>query len=296
MDRNLASVLVSVILLAGLAACQPDLTSPDSSPAPPTPTSAIPAAEHTFPLGCQPDRILLDNLKAQLPYPQNEILYQSYGGEHLLVVWLVDPALGTGTSTKTRSAAETAVHAAEILDSASVCVAKFDLLHITVVDDGYLQWFSGALRPEDLSDPGLAASGGGPQGERGAGLSSGSTTSAGTPGAGDCDFLSVRQALSQVFEAHDLDAGVYYAGDASGRELFLHWALPADQIAEDSLSLLEELLPEISCLYPRPSGLSITVAGPDGVVLLSGYLPAEIRRSRVDFDLAQLSYQLLEAP
>jgi hypothetical protein len=294
MDRKFVRIAALSLIFLLFTACVPDGSSDKTLEPAPTPTSIT--AGDSLPLGCQPDRILLDNLKDQLPYSQREIIYQSFAGEHILVVWFSDPELGQGFPAENQlAAAEKAGEAAMRLLDASVCVSKFDLLHLTVVDGEYNQWFSGAVRPGDLSELEETGFGGGPISERGAGVSSGHQQPT-DPARSGCDFLSVQVALYEVFEDHGIQAGVSYIGVGGSRDLFLHWALPEGQTPEESLSLLDGLLPAIPCLDPSPVGISITVAGQDGVVLLTGYLPVQDTPGGLSFDIGQLAYEVLESP
>jgi hypothetical protein len=294
MERKLCSFAVVFLNLLIVSACASSASSDILLE--PSPTQQLGASVNVLPLGCRPDGVLLDNLKSQLPYSQSEIIYQSFAGEHILVVWISNPELGQGYPAENQlEAAEAAGEVGMRLADTSVCVTKFDLIHITVVDGEYTQWFSGAIHPDDLTGQDVTGSGGGPEGERGAGVSSGSRQSS-DPAANGCEFLSVRRALYQVFDAYGIQAGVYYIGVDGSRDLFLHWVLPAGQPAEESLALLDELFASIPCLDPPPLGVSISVAGQDGVVLLNGYLPVRETAEGLSFDTGQLSFEVLGSP
>lgn len=294
MNRKLVSFLGVLSLILGLWGCAGGDTNAPSVETPPGSTAA---ALLEFPLGCQPDAVLLRNLRAQLPYQQAEIVYQAYGGEHVLVVWIVEPELGGGLDEENlRMAAVKAAAAARILDGASVCIQKFHLLHLTIVDSGYFQWFSGAVRPTDIDESVEEASGGGPQGERGAGMAAVTAAPGTPPGDDDCDWPAAREALDEIFTELDIEAAAYFVRDSSGSNIFLHWVTPEGVTAEDSLELLPQMAAALTCLFPRPAGLSLTVSGPDGGVQLTGYLPGRSSRRGTAFDLDDLDFQVLQNP
>ena len=267
------------------------------------PTAALGVTEtalplYGMPLGCQPEVSLLNNLRAQLPYQQAVVIYQAYGGEHSLVVWLAAPELDGGFRAENEyQATEIAVSAARVLLGASVCVGKFDLLHITVVGGDYTQWFSGPIRPADVPPDEKANTGGGHGGDRGAGISAVTAAPDEAPRPDDCDWQTARENLAQQFDSVKISiSDFYFIRDAGNDFVYAHWVLAGDQTPEELLPLLSKTADELSCLIPRPTGISLTIAGEDGVVQLTGFLPGSVSRRKTRFDLDDLSYQLLGAP
>ncbi|MEN8241151.1 MAG: hypothetical protein ABFS17_04465, partial [Chloroflexota bacterium] len=195
-----------------------------------------------------------------------------------------------------QQALDIAINTAEILIGASVCVGKFDLLHITVVGADYTQWFSGPIRPMDLGGGARANVGGGIGLERGGGLAVVTAAPSDPPLESDCDWASANADLDQQFADQLFQSDFYFIRDHGGSLVFAHWVLPAGDAPEDLLPLLENVTAPLTCLYPRPTGISLTITSEDGGVLLSGFLPGDAQRRKTKFNLSDLSYQLLEAP
>lgn len=243
--------------------------------------------------GCQPDHTLLTNLKAQLPYEELEIAAQSYSGEYILMVWIVDPTLEEFDQAERQvKAAQTATSASVLLDQASICVGKFDLLHFSVVGGDYYEWFSGPVRPGDIPGEFETGSGGIPQSERGAGVESNPQVPAEPSDENSCSWDMVRDALEQGFSEKSIQAGFTYVRNESGNIVSVHWVIPAEQDPTDDLNLLELVVDELRCLYPPATGISVMVVDDASVIQLTGFLPAD----EGDFDLADFKYQLISEP
>jgi hypothetical protein len=291
MCRKLVCFLGILAFVVVMTACAVQELPESTLEISPGATSTV---QNLLPAGCQPDQVLLRNLEAQLPYQQVEVIHQAFGGEHTLVIWIVDPELSSGFSARdVQVAVQRAAASAQVLNGASVCVRKFDLLHLTVVGADYTQWFSGAFRPGDVPTPAAGGSGGGPQGERGAGVSLVTAMPVSPPGEDICIWTDAQAALVETFAEMEVQGGMYYVRDENGNHVFLHWVLPEGIAAVDSLALLEPLAAQLACLYPRPSGISLTVSGQDGTVVLTAYLPGSASRRGTEFELDDLTYQEL---
>jgi hypothetical protein len=294
MMKTFLSTITIMLISSAAAACSPRI-APDPSAEPISSLTAT--SSDGLPYGCHPEVSLLDNLRAQLSYQQAAVIYQAYAGEHSLVIWLAAPELSGGYPAENQhQATEIAISSAEVLMGASVCVQKFDLLHITVVGADYTQWFSGSIRPADLLSIEDGNTGGGVVPERGAGVLPGTAELSDPPLASDCDWPSVKASLDQQTIGEEIEADYYFIRDSNASLVFAHWVLPADNLPEDQLPLLAQMTEQLTCLYPRPTGLSMTIAGEDGVVRLTGFIPGKVSRKKTSFDLDDLSYQLLEAP
>ena len=132
--------------------------------------------------------------------------------------------------------------------------------------------------------------GGGPDEERGSGVSEVTAEPLVLPGPEACDWKSTSTALDEKFGGSGLVANFYYVRDANGNNVFVHWVLVEGQEPLESIPLLARVVEQIGCLYPEPTGISLTVSGKDGVVLLNGYLPG---RQSGGFNIDDFTYQLV---
>jgi hypothetical protein len=293
MNRKLVSFVVVFMFCWGFSACSAQASEP--IPAIPTPAKTTPAYSAPNSDGCRPERGLLDDLEALLPYEQRVIFHQAYGGEHSLVVWFVEPELGVGTTADNESKAITkAVETASLLAQTSVCAEVVDLVHVTVVGVDYTQWFSGPIRLQDIPPSEGDTAGGGPGEERGAGVSEETAEPLVLPGPDSCAWGTVSATLDVEFGGKGVEANFYYVRDANGNNVFVHWVPVEDQESLESIPLLAQVVEQIGCLYPDPTGISLIVSGEDGVVLLNGYLPGRQSGDGIVFDIDDFTYQLVE--
>jgi hypothetical protein len=167
------------------------------------------------------------------------------------------------------------------------------MLHITVVGVDYTQWFSGPIRMQDLPVSGEDASGGGPDEERGSGVSEVTAAPLALPGPQTCDWGAASAALDEEFGSKGVDANFYFVRDANGNNVFVHWVAEEDQEPLESIPLLARVVEQIGCLYPQPTGISLSVASEGGVVLLNGFLPGAQSGEGTIFDIDDFSYQLV---
>jgi hypothetical protein len=293
MKRKSACFVVMLLLFALFSACSTQAGS--QIPSVLSPTAAKLENPTLRPESCRPDRAQLDDLDAQLRYDQSVILYQTYAGEHTLVVWFVEPELGTEyTAENEAKAVIKAVEVAQILAQARVCDKAFDLFHITVVGVDYTQWFSGPIRPADIPSSGESGTGGSPDEERGAGVSVVTAEPPPLVGPNACAWQTVSTALDAEFSNMGVDADFYYVRDSNGNNVFVHWMAPRSEELLESIPLLVRVIEQIDCLYPGPTSISLTVAGEDGVVLLDGFLPGTQLEDGTNFSLDDFSYQLVD--
>jgi hypothetical protein len=292
MNRKLVCFIVIPVFFVVFTACSTQAGNQTSFV--PSPTATNSETNTPLPTSCQPDRAQLDKLESQLPYDQKVILYQAFSGEHTLVVWFVEPELGTAyTAENETKAVNKAVEASRILVQSSLCGEDFDLFHITVVGVDYTQWFSGPIRPGDLPLLGESGIGGSPDEERGAGISAVTAEPPVLPEPNACAWQTVSPALDADFNNLGFEAEFYYVRDSNGNNVFVNWVLHETEEPLESIPLLARVVEQISCLYPEPTGVSLTVAGEDGVMLLTGYLPVTQSGEGIKLSLDDFSYHLL---
>lgn len=290
--RSLIFVLSAALLLAACSAGpSPAIDTPIPIMELNTP-SDLPESTQAVTPECQPIPELLDGLAASLPFPQAVVMQQSYGGEDSLNIWLVSPDLDQAAFEQKQPLAEQqAVLAASTLLGTSDCLLDYETMHLTVVDSGYLLWFSGSLRTVDIPDQptapeggggGDAAQGGGREAPAGDSLPSGS-----------CPWSEAAQNLKEDFSARQIAAWFTFVRDAGGNNVSAQWAVPDQQAALETLNSLPQITSQVSCVHPPVTGISVLLTLPDGQTLLTGYQPIQDGKS---MDPAEFDYQFIEQP
>ena len=278
-----------------LAACSSSTSPTLSTAIPINETSSLPRSSSFTPTtseNCQPSQTLLDELVANLPFEQIEVMHQSYAREDALTIWLVSPEINQAAfEQKTPVAEQQAILAAKLLVDASDCLPTFDTLQFIIVDTEYQLWFSGSLRTLDVPDLQVEQTGGGTDSPQGGGREQ---PAAGTPLPADasaCTWPETALRLKDKFSAQNVDASFYFARDAGGSNVYTQWAVPDRQAAIDVIDSVSQIAAEVGCLTPTADGISVLLTLPDGQTLLTGYLPLG---DNGKFDSSQFSYNFIE--
>ncbi len=290
--RTIFWLSVLSILLAACAA-------PPSQTIQPEPTSTVttaPAqpAESNQTGQCLPDQTLLDQFRSVLPYEQAVLVQEAFAGERTLIVWFVDPTLEPALPEL--SAELAAVHAVEALRNlyqASACLSEFQIVHVNVVDSQYNQMFSAPIRFADIPPLVDSGSGGGPNEQSGGGRAEITPAPLLSPPKGACAWMETSLNLSDDLAKREISAAFYFIRDPGGSIIYAQWSVVSTENVLSALQELENIYNQIACLYPQPTGLSLTLTSPAGMILLTGFLSLDLTGNH-PFNLNDFSYTIIE--
>ena len=265
------------LILLFLAACSPTETLPEPTSISLGETSSGPRSFTSTPVllgACQFNRSYLDNLATSLSFEQVVISYQSYAAEDTLTIWLVSPEINSFAGEQSRETAELdAIQASKTLVDANPCLLEIETLHLTVVDSGYNQWFSGSLRTIDLPNLQTEQTGGGTESEQGGGREALPLNTLPTAGPDECTWQELSSRLKSNFSSRQVEAAFTYVRDAGGNIVYAQWSVPDQGAALKVLDSVMVIASQTSCLHQTASGISVLLTLPDGQTLLSGFLP-----------------------
>ena len=274
-------VLLSLIFVL-LAGC--GLVTPEPTPTPtalptltptltptntPTPLpTATPLPTITPTPACVFSNEFLRSVKDNMAWEEFMVDYAVLQGEPTLTVWYVDPLISlniTGDDEFEIQLAEAFVRGVMLITDMKAknpCLAEVvTMINLSVVDRNYNGWVLGMIAVDELSDEGTIlfeeAFDTAQIFEFGF-LRQEAPAALAAPPAGACTWQEAREALHQHFAPERENVGFQFMVlDGVGTTVWAQWDGSSDPLFA-SVNLMNVLM-ELECLYPAPTGLVVVV-------------------------------------
>lgn len=295
-------------------------TSPTPTMIPPTSTSTVippietptiiptpkpsPTPQPSPTPSCSRDSVLA-NLKKNIPYAVFDINYNSVLDTSILSIWFVDPNVNPKTlemdpMDSAYLAFRHTVSLSQKINYKDRCIEElFDAISLVVVDSNYNGWISTNVEPSKLpriENPNethidgimddfqiLYAREKAPPKSR-------------TAPAKSCSWLEASRNIQSHFDSARENVSFLYIIDQSSAHVDAQWDSDLGNLepkmwwAVQVASMLNIAM-ELTCLYPFPTILNVTVVDSSGKVLLIGSLPKPNRPiNQIDFNDIKITY------
>ncbi|HSG45462.1 MAG TPA: hypothetical protein VLA72_20130 [Anaerolineales bacterium] len=303
--RNLALniILISLILISCSAQANIELPTPTLklvstetyTPAPTNTETTVPTVTPSPVPACNAVDVL-KNIKANIPYKEFEVYFNTIEGLTFLTIWYVDPEIDPDSSSEDvdqnamiamRNAAITSLQLTQ-LDS---CIADlFDAVNPIVVDSNYNGWFSAQVDPNNLpdSDDPSESELSSIEASFVIGYSRENVPVPLPPApTGSCTWQETRTKIQQHFSAERENVMFSFVIDDVGTNVWAQWDGPTGFLA--TVSILNIAM-ELDCLHPSPTQLIMIVVNEQGKVGMIAILP-EIGIETLDLIQMQTLYQ-----
>lgn len=252
-----------------------------------TPTKGVAAASPT-PSDCSRDQVLA-RLKADFPYPEFTLIYNSFQGLDILNIWFVDPEIDP--KAQDADLAPNAIlalrHATALshrLGRKDPCIGRlFTTINPIVVDSNYNGWFSGNIRPadlpgtDDLTEAQIEAL---EDAFEIAYWRRNPPAPQGPAPAASCTWAEARVRIQRHFNPSRENVGFMLVIDENGVKIYAQWDSDAKLLGRDAtqwwalqMASMLNVAMELPCLHPVPTALIVTVVDAEGAIELLGILP-----------------------
>lgn len=290
---NIAFFLTGCILPTPLTTSTTVLAPPMEA----TPTKGIAVASPT-PSDCSRDQVLA-RLKADFPYREFALIYNSLQGLDILSVWFVDPEINP--EAQDADLAPNAIlalrHVATLshrLGRKDPCIGRlFTTINPIVVDSNYNGWFSGNIRPadlpgaDDLTEAQIEAL---EDAFEIAYWRRNPPAPQGPAPAASCTWTEARAYIQRHFDPSRENVGFMLVIDENGIKIYAQWDSDAKLLDLDAtrwwglqMTSMLNVAMELPCLHPEPTALIVTVVDAEGTVELLGILPNPVPGPDRDF-------------
>lgn len=266
----------------------PTLTPTSTATLTPTPTlSPTPS--------CHADQVL-KSLKADFPYDEFAIGYNTIQDIEALAVWVVDPELnplakGEDIKLNLFLAMRHAALLSLELNESNACIEEiFPYISIIVVDANHNGWFSGQVSSTDLpktKDPTEVELDDIVNAFQVAYNRIHPTNPVQAPPNDSCSWSEARENIQRHFSPDRENVNFYFVIDEAGRNVWAQWDGPTDYRV---IASILNVTMELHCLHPAPTQLFALVVDETGEVGLI-VLADEDAITSMDINEFQILYE-----
>jgi hypothetical protein len=274
-----------------------------------TPAATVSSTHQLSPTSnCNRDRIV-KNIKADFPYTEFSVNYNSIQGIDILSIWFVDPSIDPQVTDADieKFDALAIAHSASIsqkVNNQDECIESlFTIINPIVVDSAYHGWFSGSVELSKLpkiDNPTETQMDAVQKSFQTTYLRQKTPQSTQAAPNSSCTWEDTRANIQRHFDPERANVSFQFILDESTTHVDAQWDSDIGELDESTwwalqMAAMLNVATELNCLFPAPTALNITVVDSSGKIELIGTLPEPNKPiDELDINKFQVLYQDLQ--